>query len=188
MPEESNAISLPLISKELVEKFQKERNVIIAEEISDELALRVMLLLRSLDSESHDPINFYINSPGGSVSAGLTIVDNMRLIKSPVYTICYGSAASMAAVIFASGEKGHRYVLKHSEVMIHQPWRQFGQAYKQSDLEIVSEHMKRTRLQLEEILAEASGKSLEEMHQACERDNFLTAEDAVRIGLADKIL
>ena len=186
MPEET--ISFPLVSAELVTEFQKQRNVIISDEITAELALKVMLLLRSLDNESHDPINFYINSPGGSVSAGLTIVDNMRLIKSPVYTICYGTAASMAAVIFASGEKGHRYMLRHSEVMIHQPWRQFGEAYKQSDLEIVSEHMKRTRLQLEEILAEASGRSLEEMHAACEKDNFLTAEDAVKMGLADKIL
>ena len=185
MPEET--ITLPLISRDLVIDFQKERNIVIADEITSELALNVMLLLRSLDNESHDPINFYINSPGGSVSAGLTIVDNIRLIKSPVYTICYGTAASMAAVIFASGEKGHRYMLKHSEIMIHQPWRQFGEAYKQSDLEIVSEHMKRSRLQLEEILAEASGRPLEEIHAACEKDNFLTAEDAIAMGLADKI-
>ena len=186
MPELSAMI--PLVSEALVSKFQGERNILITGEINDELALRVMLLLRDLDNENHDPITLYINSPGGSVSAGLTIVDNMRLVKSPVYTLCYGMAASMGAVIFASGEKGHRYCLKHSEVMIHQPWRTLESAYKQSDLEIVSAHMRRTREALEQVLADAAGKTIEEMHAACEKDNWLTAEDAVSMGLADKIL
>ncbi|MCR5348497.1 MAG: ATP-dependent Clp protease proteolytic subunit [Bacilli bacterium] len=180
--------SLPLLSEGLVEEFQNQRNILITGPINSDLALKVMILLRHLDNESHDPIYLYINSPGGSVSAGLTIVDNMRLIKSPVHTVCFGLAASMGAVIFAAGEKGHRYVLPHAEVMIHQPWSSIADDLKQSDLEIMSSHMRRTRERLETILAEASGKTLEQMHEACEKDNWLNAEEAIAIGLADKIL
>lgn len=180
--------NLPLINDELIARFQNERNILISDTITSELALKVMLLLRDLDNQSNDPIYLYINSGGGSVSAGLTIVDNMRLIKSPVYTVCYGLAASMAAIIFSAGDKGHRYVLPHAEIMIHQPWRTMEDSYKQSDLEVVSYHMKRTRTALEQLLADASGRSLEEMHDACERDNWLTAEEAIEMGLADKIL
>ena len=185
MPE---AITLPLVSESLLTEFQSQRNIIIAGTVDNELALRVMILLRNFDNESHDPIYLYINSPGGAVGAGLTIVDNMKLVKSPVHTVCYGVAASMGAVIFAAGEKGHRYILEHSEVMIHQPWGTLDSNYKQSDLEIVSAHMKRTRHSLETVLAEAAGKTLEEIHAACEKDNWLSAEEAIAMGLADKIL
>ena len=182
------SLAFPLVSTALVEEFQSERNLLICEDINDALALRIMLVLRHLDNESNDPIYLYINSPGGSVSAGLTIIDNMKLVKSPIYTVCYGLAASMAALIFAAGEKGHRYILPHGEVMIHQPWRQIQAAFNQSDFEREGRHFKRMRDSLEQILSETSGKSIEEMHSACEHDNFLTAEEAIEMGLADSIL
>lgn len=185
---EEKSVVLPMLSMDLVQSFQAERNLIINQEIDQELALRLMLLFRKLDLESHDPICLYINSGGGDVSAGLTIIDNMRLCKSPIHTLCYGMAASMAAVIFACGEKGHRYILPHSEIMIHQPWRSFKTDIKQSEFERISARFKRTRDDLESILAEASGKSLEEIHAACEYDNFLQAQEAVDMGLADVIL
>lgn len=185
---DQQGVALPLLSNELVLQFQSERNLIIAGEINQDLALRMMLLLRQFDIDSHDPIYIYINSPGGSVSAGLSIIDNMRLCKSPIYTINFGLAASMGAVIFACGTKGHRYVLPHSEVMIHQPWRQVEASYNQSDFEREGRHFKRMRDSLEQILSETSGKSIEEMHAACEHDNFLTAEEAIEMGLADSIL
>ena len=182
------SLAFPLVSTALVEEFQSERNLLICEDINDALALRIMLVLRHLDNESNDPIYLYINSPGGSVSAGLTIIDNMKLVKSPIYTVCYGLAASMAALIFAAGEKGHRYILPHGEVMIHQPWRQIQAAFNQSDFEREGNRFKRLRETLEKILADASGRSLKEMHDACEHDNFLTAEEAIEMGLADIIL
>ena len=185
---ETTQVAFPLVSTDLVQEFQSQRNILVCEEISDELALRIMLVLRHLDNESNDPIYFYINSPGGSVSAGLTIIDNMRLCKSPIYTVCYGCAASMAALIFSVGEKGHRYSLPHGEVMIHQPWRQIQAAFNQSDFEREGNRFKRLRDTLETILSEASGRSQQEMHDACEHDNFLTAEQAIEMGLADIIL
>lgn len=185
MPEN---VTLPLLSESLVTEFQGQRNILICREIDDDLALRIMLLLRHLDNESHDPIYFYINSPGGNVLSGLTIIDNMRLTKSPIYTVNYGIAASMAAEIFVCGAKGHRYMLPHSELMIHQPWREIQASYKQSDFELVNNRFKRLRFELEEILAETSGQTLEAIHEACERDNYMTAEEAIAMGFADKIL
>ena len=188
MDNQSASVQLPLLTVDQLAEFQKERNIIIADEISDDLALRVMILLRSFDMQSNKPINIYLNSPGGSVSAGLTIIDNMRLIKSPIHTICYGMAASMAAVIFACGEKGHRYVLPHAEIMIHQPWSGGGRTMKQTEAEIFYKHLTRTREITEALLAENSNITIEEMHIACEQDNYLTAAEAVKMGLADEIL
>ena len=187
--EEVKGLSFPILSGEIMEEFQNQRNIVIAETISDDLALKVMLLLRHMDQQSNDPIYLYINSGGGSVTAGLTIVDNMALVKSPIYTVCYGIAASMAAVIFASGEKGHRYMTAHSELMIHQPWSNASiSGLKETDLVGIAEEMSNTRRKLETILSDASGKSLDEIHIACEKDNYLDPEEAIAMGLADKVI
>lgn len=187
--EEIKDLTLPILSGDIMKEFQDQRNIVIADTINDELALKVMLLLRHMDNLSHDPIYLYINSGGGSVTAGLTIVDNIALIKSPVYTVCYGIAASMAAVIFSVGEKGHRYMTPHSELMIHQPWNSASiSGMKETDLAGLAEEMSNTRRKLETILAKASGRSLDEMHAACEKDNYLDPDEAIAMGLADKVI
>ena len=182
-------LTFPILSGEIMLEFQEQRNIVIADTITDDLALKVMLLLRRMDQQSNDPIYLYINSGGGSVIAGLTIVDNMSLIKSPVYTVCYGIAASMAAVIFSCGQKGHRYMTAHSELMIHQPWNSASiSGMKETDLVGLAEEMSNTRRKLEEILAKNSGKTLKEIHNACEKDNYLDPDEAIAMGLADKII
>jgi ATP-dependent Clp protease protease subunit len=138
--------------------------------------------------EAQDPdkdIYFYINSPGGSVSAGLAIYDTMNFIKCDVSTICIGMAASMGAFLLSAGAKGKRIALPHSEIMIHQP---LGGAQGQaSDIKISADHILRTRDTLNRILAENSGRTIEEIEKATDRDNFLTAQQALEFGLIDKI-
>lgn len=174
----------------LLNDFTSRRKILICGTIDNRLALDVMLLLSKLEKEnSTEPIYLFIDSPGGSVQAGLTIIDCMNYVKAPVYTFCYSMAASMAAVILAAGEK--RFAFEHSTIMIHQPSRLIVEQYvKQSDLSEAARSAEETRKTLEELLAKSTkGKtSIQEMHKACEKDNYLTAEQALKMGLIDEII
>ena len=128
----------------------------------------------------------YINSPGGSVTAGLAILDTMRMLKCPVATYCVGQAASMGAILLAAGEKGHRHALPNSRIMIHQPWG--GAQGKASDIEITAKEILRLKEVLNKILAEASGKTLEDVAHDTDRDFFMSAEEAKTWGIVDKVL
>lgn len=159
----------------------------LCDEVNDQVASVVIAQLLYLEGKDPDKdISLYINSPGGSVSAGLAIFDTMNYIKCDVSTICMGMAASMGAFLLAAGKKGKRYALPHSEIMIHQPLGQTqGQA---TEILIHAEHMKKTRALLNGILAERTGKPLEEIERDTERDNFMSAEEAARYGLIDKVI
>lgn len=161
------------------------RIVHITGEIDDELATTVVAQLLYLDSKNHDDIYLYINSPGGSVTAGMAIYDTMKYIKSDVATVCMGMAASMGAVLLSGGTKGKRLVLPHAEVMVHQPLGGVnGQA---TDIIIAADHIKESREMINHILSENTGKPIEEIVQDTDRDNYMRAEEAVAYGLVDKV-
>jgi ATP-dependent Clp protease protease subunit len=164
----------------------EDRIIFLSGEIDDAVANTVVAQLIYL--EAKDPqkdISLYINSPGGSVSAGLAIYDTMNYIKCDVSTICIGMAASMGAFLLSSGAKGKRYALPNSEIMIHQP---LGGAQGQaSDIKIAAEHILRTRQKLNSILSQNSGKTLAEIERDTDRDNYLSAEEAQKYGLIDKV-
>lgn len=173
---------------DLYSRLLKDRIVMITGEINDHLASIVTAQLLFLDAEDHTkPISIYINSPGGSVSAGLTIVDTMNLIKAPCHTTVMGVAASMGTIIASSGEKGYRFMLPNAEYMIHQPLGGTGFA-QQSDIEITAKHISRTRERLEKILAQNSGKPQKQIHKDCERDYWMSAEETLQYGFIDQIL
>jgi ATP-dependent Clp protease protease subunit len=136
--------------------------------------------------DSKKEISMYINSPGGSVTAGLAILDTMKMIKCPVATYCVGQAASMGAILLAAGEKGRRHALPHSRIMIHQPWG--GAQGKASDIEITAREILRLKDILNGVLAESSGKTLEEVAHDTDRDYFMSAEDAKNWGIVDKVM
>ena len=173
-------------SYDIYSRLLEDRIVFLNGEVDDNSANLLISQLIYLEGKDPDKdISMYINSPGGSVSAGLAIYDTMNYIKCDVSTICVGMAASMAAVLLSSGAKGKRFCLPNSEVMIHQPLGGFqGQA---TDIAIHADHIRRTRDNLEKILAENCGKDVEQIHKDCERDNFLTAKEAKEYGLVDKI-
>jgi ATP-dependent Clp protease protease subunit len=158
----------------------------LTDEVNDVTASLVVAQMLFLEAQDPDKdIYFYINSPGGSVSAGLAIYDTMNFIKCDVSTICIGMAASMGAFLLSSGAKGKRIALPHSEIMIHQP---LGGAQGQaSDIKISADHILRTRDTLNRILAENSGRTIQEIEIATDRDNFLTAEQAKEYGLIDEV-
>ncbi len=172
---------------DIFSRLLNDRIIVLSDEVNDATASLVvaqMLYLEGQDPEKD--INFYINSPGGSVTAGLAIYDTMQYIKCDVSTICMGMAASMGAFLFSSGAKGKRYILPNAEVMIHQP---LGGAQGQAtEILIAADHIKRTKDRLNKILAENTGKTVEEIFEDTERDNWLTAEEAVNYGLADKVI
>ena len=174
-------------SYDIYSRLLKDRIVLLGTEIDDTIASLVcaqLLFLESQDPEKE--INLYINSPGGSVTAGLAIYDTMRYISAPVSTLCMGMAASMAAFLLAAGNKGMRYCLPHSTVMIHQPLGGFrGQA---TDIEIHAREIQRIKTMINSIMSENTGRPVEEVKAACERDNFLTPEESLEFGLVDKIL
>ncbi len=174
-------------SYDIYSRLLKDRIILLGEEVNEVTAGLVVAQLLFLEAEDPDKdISFYINSPGGSVSAGMAIYDTMQYIKPDVSTICVGMAASMGAVLLAAGAKGKRYALPNAEIMIHQPLGGIqGQA---EDMRIHAEHIIRTREKLNRILAEASGQSLERIAQDTDRDNFLSAEEAVAYGLIDKVI
>ena len=172
---------------DIFSRLLNDRIVFLSDEVNDTTASLVIAQLLFLESQDADKdISFYINSPGGSVSAGLAIYDTMNYIKCDVSTICVGMAASMGAFLLSSGAKGKRLALPNSEIMIHQPLGGFqGQA---SDIKIHSEHILRTKDKLNHILAENTGKPLSVIEQDTDRDNFLTAQQALEYGLVDKVL
>lgn len=171
---------------DIYSRLLKDRIIILSDEITDATANVVVGQLLYLDSLNHDDISIYINSPGGSISAGMAIYDTMHLIKSNVSTICMGMAASMAAFLLSSGEKGKRYCLPNSEVMIHQP---LGGAQGQAtEIKIVAEHILKIKQKMNQMLAENTGQKLETIEQDTDRDNFMDAEEAKEYGLVDDVL
>lgn len=171
---------------DIYSRLLKERIIFLADEVNDTTASLVIAQLLFLESE--DPskdISLYINSPGGSVSAGFGIYDTMNYIKCDVSTICVGMAASMGAFLLAGGTKGKRIALPNSEIMIHQPLG--GAKGQATDMKIHTDHIIRTREKLNRILSENTGKPLEVIEHDTERDNFLTAEQALDYGLIDHI-
>jgi ATP-dependent Clp protease protease subunit len=147
----------------------------------------VMAQLLFLDKTGRNQdIKMYINSPGGSVTAGLAIYDTMQLIEPPIATYCLGQAASMGAVLLAGGSKGKRFALPHSRVMIHQPWG--GAQGTAIDMEIQVKEIMKMKASLEDILAKHSGKSAKEVNKACDRDNFMSPQEALEFGLIDHIV
>ena len=174
-------------SYDIYSRLLKERIIFLADEVNDQTASLVIAQLLFLESEdTTKDISLYINSPGGSVSAGLGIYDTMKYIKCDVSTICVGMAASMGAFLLAGGTKGKRYALPNSEIMIHQPLG--GTKGQATDIKIHADHIIRTRARLNQMLSEATGKPLEIIEQDTERDNFLSAQEALDYGLIDHIM
>ena len=176
-------------SYDIFSRLLKDRIIFLSDEVNDTTASLVVAQLLFLDSEDPDrDINLYINSPGGSVTAGMAIYDTMQFTKADVSTICVGMAASMGAFLLSSGAKGKRFCLPNSEVMIHQPLISGGLSGQQTDITIHAKYLEKTRETLEKIMAENCGKSYEQLHKDCERDNFLSAEEACAYGLVDKVI
>ena len=174
-------------SYDIYSRLLKDRIIFLGSEITDDEANLVIAQMLFLEADDPDKdIYLYINSPGGSVSAGLAIYDTMQYIKCEVNTICMGMAASMGAFLLAAGAKGKRKALPNSEIMIHQP--SGGASGQASDVKIHAEHIIRTRQKLNEILAERTGKSVEQVAVDTERDNYLSAEAALEYGLIDEII
>ena len=173
-------------SYDIFSKLLKNRIIILSGTINDESANTIVAELLYLDSLNHEDISLYINSPGGSVTAGFAIYDTMNLIKSDVSTICMGLSASMAAFLLSSGSKGKRYALPNSEIMIHQPLG--GAEGQATEIKIAAEHIIKTKKKLNKILASNTNKKLEKIEQDTERDYFLEAKEAKEYGLIDKVL
>ncbi len=173
-------------SYDIYSRLLEDRIIFLSGEIDDAVANTVVAQLIYLEAkDSSKDISLYINSPGGSVSAGLAIYDTMNYVKCDVSTICIGMAASMGAFLLSSGTKGKRYALPNSEIMIHQP---LGGAQGQaSDIKIAAEHILRTKHKLNTILSQNSGKPLAEIEKDTDRDNYLSAQEALDYGLIDKV-
>lgn len=174
-------------SYDIYSRLLKDRIIFLGEEVNDYTASLIVAQMLFLESEDPDAdINFYINSPGGSITAGMAIYDTMQYIKPDVSTICIGMAASMGAFLLSSGAKGKRMALPNAEIMIHQPLG--GMQGQASDIKIHADHMLRTRETLNRILAQNTGRSLEEIARDTERDNFMSAEEAAAYGLIDRVI
>ena len=174
-------------SYDIYSRMLKDRIIVIDEEITDQLASVVVAQILFLEAEdSEKDICIYINSPGGSVTAGLAIYDTIKYVKPEVSTICIGLAASMGAFLLAAGTKGKRFALPNAEIMIHQPLG--GTSGQAEDLRIQAEHILRMRSNLNRILSENTGQSIEKIEQDVDRDNFMTADEAAEYGLIDKVL
>lgn len=174
-------------SYDIYSRLLNDRIIFLGEEINSVSANLVVAQLLHLESQDAEKdISLYINSPGGEVYSGLAILDTMNFIKPQVSTICVGMAASMAAVLLSAGAKGKRFCLPHSKVMIHQP--SGGAQGQQTEIEIVAEEIKKTRRELNQILTDASGQPIEKVQADTERDNYLTAAEALDYGLIDRIV
>ena len=173
---------------DIYSRLLKDRIIILNGEIDDNTSNIIVAELLYLDSINNEDISLYINSPGGSVTAGMAIYDTMNYIKSDVSTICVGMAASMGAFLLCSGAKGKRFCLPNSEVMIHQPLIGGGLSGQQTDITIHANYLEKTREKLERIMADNCGKTYEQLHKDCERDNYLSAEEACAYGLVDKVI
>lgn len=171
---------------DIYSRLLKDRIILLSGEINDCLANSIIAQLLYLDSINHDDISIYINSPGGAITSGMAIYDTMNFIKSDVSTTCIGICASMAAFLLSSGEKGKRYALKNSEVMIHQP---LGGAQGQAtEIKIAAERILKLKKKLNELLSKNTGVNLKKIEDDTERDNFMDSEEALNYGLIDKIL
>ena len=174
-------------SYDIYSRLLNDRIIFLGEEINSVSANLVVAQLLHLESQDAEKdISLYINSPGGEVYSGLAILDTMNFIKPQVSTICVGMAASMAAVLLSAGAKGKRFCLPHSKVMIHQP--SGGAQGQQTEIEIVAEEIKKTRRELNHILSDASGQPIEKVQADTERDNYLSAAEALDYGLIDRIV
>ena len=175
------------IAYDIYSRLLKERIIFLGEGVNDATASLVVAQLLFLESEdSNKDINLYINSPGGSVAAGMAIYDTMNYIKCDVSTICVGMAASMGAFLLAGGAKGKRYALPNSEIMIHQPLG--GTQGQATDMEIDVKHMLRIKENLIRILSENTARSYDEVYADCERNNWMSAHEAVEYGIVDKVI
>jgi len=174
-------------SYDIYSRLLNDRIIMLSEEVNDTTASLIVAQLLYLEAQDPDKdIQFYINSPGGSVSAGLAIYDTMQYIKCDVSTICIGLAASMGAFLLAAGAKGKRIALPNAEIMIHQP--SGGSRGQASDIKIQAEQILKIREKLNKMLAENTGKSVEQIALDTERDNYMTAEEALAYGLIDKVI
>ena len=174
-------------SYDIYSRLLKERIIFLGEEVNDTTASLIVAQLLFLESDDPDKdIHLYINSPGGSITAGMAIYDTMQHVKPDVSTICVGMAASMGAFLLAGGQKGKRFALPHSEVMIHQPLG--GMQGQASDIKIHADRIIEMRKMLNEMLAENTGQDLETIERDTERDNFLSAQRAMEYGLIDKVI
>lgn len=174
-------------SYDIYSRLLKDRIIFLSEEVNDHTASLIVAQLLFLESEDPDAdISFYINSPGGVITSGMAIYDTMQYIKPDVSTICIGMAASMASFLLAAGAKGKRYALPNAEIMIHQPLG--GMQGQASDLKIHADHIIKIREKMNKILAANTGQRLSTIEKDTDRDNFLTAEDALEYGLIDSII
>lgn len=174
---------------DLWSRLNKDRIVFVGDVISPVVANIVVAQLLYLESQSReDPIFMYINSPGGTISDGMAIYDVMQYVKPRLETFCIGHAASMGAVLLSAGENGYRYILPNAEVMIHQPLISGGLGGQETDVRIQAEHLTRTKEKLSKILSKHTGQFYEKVVEDCERDKYMTAEEAVEYGLVDKIM
>ena len=194
---QQNYIPMPYVIKQtskgersydIFSRLLEERIIFLADQVTDDLSSIVMAELLLLEAE--DPkkdITLYINSPGGSISAGMAIYDTMRYIKCDVQTICMGMAASMGAFLLAGGTKGKRFALPNSEILIHQPLMN-GLGGQATEIEIAANQIIKTKKKMNEMLAEFTGQDYETMVKATDRDNWMTAEEALKFGLIDKVI
>ncbi|HIR36002.1 MAG TPA: ATP-dependent Clp endopeptidase proteolytic subunit ClpP [Candidatus Faecimorpha stercoravium] len=191
-----NMVSIPYVieqtsrgerSYDIYSRLLQDRIIFLSDEVNDTTASLVIAQLLFLDSvDKEKDISFYINSPGGSISAGLAIYDTMNMVHADVATFCIGMAASMGAFLLAGGAKGKRFILPNAEVMIHQPLG--GTQGQATDIKIQAEHMMKTKERMNRLLSENTGKDLATIERDTERDNWMSAEEAVAYGLVDQIV
>lgn len=176
-------------SYDIFSRLLRDRIIFLSEDVNPTTASLVIAQMLFLESEDPDKeISFYINSPGGSITDGMAIVDTMNYIKCPVSTICIGLAASMGSVLLASGEKGKRFATPNSEILIHQPLISGGLSGQTTEIKIHADHMVKTREKLNKLLSDRTGQSLEQIEKDTERDHYMTAEEALKYGLIDEII
>ena len=174
---------------DIYSRLLKDRIIMVSGEVNDDMANAIIAQLLFLDAQdSEKDIYMYINSPGGSVSAGLAIYDTMNFVNADVQTIVMGMAASMGTIIASSGTKGKRFMLPNAEYMIHQPMGGTGGGTQQTDMAIAAEHLLKTRNNLEQILADNSGQPIEKVHADAERDNWMSAQETLEYGFIDEIM
>ena len=174
-------------SYDIYSRLLNDRIIFLSEEVNDTTASLIVAQMLYLEAQDPDKdIQFYINSPGGSVTAGMAIYDTMQYIKCDVATICVGMAASMGAFLLSAGTKGKRMALPNAEIMIHQP--SAGTQGQISDLAILQKRLQTIKERMNKIMAQNTGRSVEEVTAACERDNFMSAEEALEFGLIDKVI
>ncbi len=176
-------------SYDIFSRLLNDRIIMLSDQVNDATASLVVAQLLFLESQdSEKDICLYINSPGGSITAGMAIYDTMQYIKCDVSTICIGMAASMGAFLLAAGAKGKRLALPNSEIMIHQPLISGGLGGQCTDIKIHSDHLLRTRQKMNELLAQNTGKPIEQVEADTERDNYMTAQEALAYGIVDKVI